>query len=113
MPTSDERREVAEELRYLADFPGQPIRYAVQLRDELFDVVLGLDERWDYSGLLSRLADLADPTCEMEDIGDVPESVKRNLSTWSCSECGSPIYNDMTPTYCTYCGFRVTGGERR
>lgn len=55
-----------------------------------------------------HLAELIDPTCEMDDAGDVPASVKDNLSTFFCSECGSPIYNDMTPSYCPYCGCRVT-----
>lgn len=56
----------------------------------------------------SVLADLIDPTCEMDDAGDVPASVKDNLNTFFCSECGAPIYNDMTPSYCPYCGCRVT-----
>lgn len=66
MTLADERREVAENLRILADYPGEPVRYAEQLRDELFDIVLGDGGRWDYSGLLERLADLIDPTCEMD-----------------------------------------------
>lgn len=46
-------------------------------------------------------------TCEMEDAGDVPSFVKDNLSTFFCSKCGSPVYNDMNPSYCLYCGARV------
>lgn len=33
--------------------------------------------------------------------------VKDNLNTFFCSECGSPVYNDMSPSYCPYCGARV------
>lgn len=47
------------------------------------------------------------PTCEMEDAGDVPSFVKDNLSTFFCSKCGSPVYNDMNPSYCLYCGAEV------
>ena len=57
----------------------------------------------------SVLADLIDPTCEMDDAGDVPASVKDNLNTFFCSECGSPNYNDMSPSYSPYCGRRCVG----
>lgn len=115
MTTSDKRREVAQRLREKHRERNAPGMFEVQdagmqAYGYLQDLVDCLP---DGDSAFTVLADLIDPTCEMEDIGDVPESVKRNLSTWSCSECGSPIYNDMTPTYCTYCGFRVTGGERR
>ena len=59
---------------------------------------------------MARLADLIDPTCEMDDAGDVPASVKDNLNTFFCSECGAPVYNDMSPSYCLYCGARVVDG---
>ena len=113
-PTRDERREVAKRLRGLdveitshdtleravdkfmkavcGDIPFSPIRYSVR----------------NLCGLANMLADLIDPTCEMDDAGDVPASVKDNLNTFFCSECGAPIYNDMTPSYCPYCGCRVT-----
>lgn len=101
--TGDERREVAEELRYLADSPGQPIRYAEQLRDELFDVVLGLDERWDYSGLLSTLADLIDPTCH--DFGG-QEGTNGEGYDFACSACG--WCGDVCESnFCLHCGARV------
>lgn len=48
-----------------------------------------------------------DQVCEMEDAGEVPESALKNLTTWFCSECGSPIYNDVKPAYCPHCGARV------
>lgn len=65
----------------------------------------------DYEELHNRLADLIDPVCEIEDAGDVPDAVKDNLTTWFCSECGSPIYNDMSPSYCLYCGARVVNAD--
>lgn len=113
MISDKERREVAERLRGLdakitnrdtleqavdkfmkavrGDIPFSPIRYSVR----------------NLCGLAGILADLIDLTCEMEDAGDVPSFVKDNLSTFFCSECGSPVYNDMNPSYCPYCGARV------
>lgn len=110
MKTSDERCEVAERLRGL--------RHRTYYREEIVESICDaisiadpVNTFCEPEDVYEPLADLIDPTCEMEDVGDVPESVKRNLSTWSCSECGSPIYNDMTPTYCTYCGARVVSGD--
>ena len=58
----DERREVAENLRYAADYPGRTIQYMEQfigtLRDVIFsDVCSGAD----YSEMFQRLAELIDP----------------------------------------------------
>lgn len=109
-PTSDERREVAERLRKLSAH-GQSISC------DAVDKALGIWYDDSYFGCVFahesvlRLADLIDPTCEMEDAGDVPASVKDNLSTFFCSECGAPIYNDMSPSYCPYCGARVVSDD--
>lgn len=47
-------------------------------------------------------------TCHVENLdGPLPEEVMEMLEVWLCSECGSPIYNDTTPTYCPYCGAKV------
>lgn len=66
----------------------------------------GLEEKYAEDPL-GTLADVIDQVCEMEDAGEVPESVLENITTWFCSECGSPIYNDAKPAYCIYCGARV------
>lgn len=63
-PTDDERREVAENLRILADYPGQPVQYAEQFRDLLLDEIFPGLEYHDYSETFSRLADLIEPTYE-------------------------------------------------
>lgn len=62
MVTDDDRREVAENLRYAADYPERPIQYMEQfismLREVIFsDVCSGAD----YSEMFQRLAELIDP----------------------------------------------------
>lgn len=43
-------------------------------------------------------------TCAME----YGETYKvKECRVWFCSECGSPIYNDIKPYYCLYCGCKV------
>lgn len=32
---------------------------------------------------------------------------RTEVVVWFCSECGSPIYNDMKPSYCPHCGAKV------
>ena len=118
-PTSDERREVAERLREQLRYMRENNCYEEDLnvvdcgnsayRNIAWSVEPhGNFEKGNYVHIVERLADLMDPTCEMDDAGDVPASVKDNLNTFFCSECGAPIYNDMTPSYCPYCGCRVT-----
>lgn len=46
-------------------------------------------------------------TCKMENAGEVPQNVLESETVWFCSECGSPTYNDMTPSYCIYCGAKA------
>ena len=104
--TSDERLEVAERLR---DSVRTGEYLDVSVVKALY-MTMGEVNR----PVGSVLADLIDPTCEMDDAGDVPASVKDNLNTFFCSECGAPVYNDMSPSYCPYCGARVVeGGDAR
>lgn len=67
MVTYDERRALAENLRYAADYPGRPIQYMEQfigaLREIIFsDVCSGAD----YSEMFQRLADLIDPESDAD-----------------------------------------------
>lgn len=59
MTSDDERRDVAENLRYLTI--GSSIRYKEQFFDELAEVVLGFMDFPDFNVVLDRLADLIDP----------------------------------------------------
>ena len=106
-PTDDERRRVAARLRSVA----QEVRHSGYL-ETIKHVRLAIFEdlgQYRPNETLDRLADLIEPelerTCRMEYAGEVPPSVK--YSCYFCSECGSPIYNDMEPSYCLYCGAKV------
>lgn len=57
--TSEERREMAENLRHLAI--GHPIKYKEQFFDELAEAVVGFEDYHDFDVVLDRLADLIDP----------------------------------------------------
>lgn len=57
--TSNERREVAENLRYLTI--GHFIQYKEQFFDELAEVVVGFEGYHDFDVVLDKLADLIDP----------------------------------------------------
>ena len=46
----------------------------------------------------------AERTCNME---TDRKYFRTEVLTWFCSECGSPIYNDMKPSFCLYCGAKV------
>lgn len=107
MSTSNERREVAERLRGDASCSENSPREVVESYLGIeYDGADVMEESYTSESLL-RLADLIDPTCSMEYGGHMPDSVKDALGVYFCSECGSPIYNDMEPTYCPYCGARV------
>lgn len=49
----------------------------------------------------------AEKTCMMKNAGPTTSTINGLLSVWFCSECGSPIYNDLKPAYCLYCGAKV------
>lgn len=99
--TPRERREVAKSLRYLADLPGGPLE-----NDEQFTAVLKywvfLDfKRYSYDEMLTRLADLIDPTCHqvIED------------ETQVCSECSGDLDEGYGWDFCPWCGARVVRDE--
>ena len=81
MASDSERREVAENLRYLADYPGAPVRYAEQFRDELSAVVLPDGFTHDYSELIQRLAGLIEPAPTSSDRGPTPDPTERGIDS--------------------------------
>ena len=99
MATSDERREVAENLRRLTI--GHSIQYKEQFFDELAEVVVGFDDYHDFDVVLGKLADLIDPTCR-----NISDDHFRNFK---CSECGCfwPNFFLEGHNCCPSCGARV------
>lgn len=111
MATSEQRKEIAEKLRETKEECNQ--RGYPWMVEDLMRALGFLSYEDADDQIFDRLADLIDPTCEMEVAGDVPDVVKKNLTTWFCSECGSPIYNDMSPSYCPYCGARMVSDDEQ
>ena len=84
MPTSDERREMAEQLR---KHNGHYYEELVNMSD-------------------SDLADLIDPTCH--------NASPQAWGTFECSECGAQTWYqsiETRPRYCPDCGARVVSGD--
>nr|WP_314785080.1 hypothetical protein [Olsenella uli] len=107
MPTSDERREVAERLRIGADVPSiGGFTLATLINAALTD---GQPMPTNHAELMLCLADLIDPTCH--DYGG-EEGTNGEMYDFACDACGYAC--DLPqPNYCPECGCRVTGGERR
>lgn len=98
MPTNDERREVAEIMRYMArdTLSGYSFQRAVE------SVVFGQLGNKTWRQVLSRLADLIEPE---------PERTCRNLSkvddVFVCSECQNETHGCMVDKF----GFTVGFGK--
>lgn len=99
MISDEERREVAESLRYLT--VGRHISYKEQFFDDLAETVVGIEDYHDFDTVIEKLADLIDPTCVMRPV----------LEGFRCSACGT--YHDMSGfdefpwPRCPECGARV------
>lgn len=109
--TSDERREVAERLRAQARTVSHDSDYLWQrLEIAVNGWRLGavVDESYVfYNDVLSRLADLIDPTCHVVTSG---EWRGRPIGS-ACSVCHAPLYHSTAwahgMRYCAQCGSRV------
>lgn len=108
MVTSDERRDAAENLRYLTI--GRSIHYKEQFFDELAEVVVGFEDYHDFNVVLEKLADLIDQTTTVDET-DV-ETVVDAVHLCECNECGHSfewVYGEYE--YCPRCGSRIVGGN--
>jgi hypothetical protein len=97
-PTSYERREVAERVRKTHGIMA-------------FVEALGIDfdSDWCWTDVSRRVADLIDPTCEVEDmeLRDEFDDATPYTLTLSCGHrMGAESYGDI-PMYCPVCGARV------
>ena len=92
--TSDERTEIAEKLRKTHGIMA-------------FVDALGidLDSDWCWTDVSKRVADLIDPTCEVE--GSKP--LYMDDETEFQLSCGHAVWmtTNEPPAYCTECGARV------
>lgn len=101
--TSDERRDIAEGLRYMSQY--ERICYKEQFFDELAETVVGFEDYHDFDTVIEKLADLIDPTCRMRPV----------IEGFRCSACGT--YHDMSGfdefpwPRCPECGARVVSGD--
>ena len=112
-PTSDERREVAARLRATkaeCDERGYPW----MVEDLMQALGFGTYEDGE-DGIFDLLAELIDPTCELEPMPAYVPS--HRFIRWRCKKCGAVCFaplNATRPRYCLNCGARVvSGGERR
>ena len=99
-PTSDERREVAARLRKTRGIMA-------------FVEALGIDPDgdWCWTDVSRRVADLIDPTCEVEAIAtmDWPEGTGTTVYEFSCGH-SCETTRPVAPDYCPRCGARVVDG---
>lgn len=101
-PTSDERREVARILRWVASLHGN-VAYVTVERMLNLDYSDGFGGGAVTSESVRRLADLIDPTCHV-----VPFD-EESMRLPHCSRCGQPMLKPW-PNFCPDCGARVTRG---
>lgn len=112
--TSEERREVAKELRKLT-IPGC-IRYAEEFYEELREIV-ACDLDGSFEGVANSLADLINPTCF--------DTESNDSKSFTCSACGFSesklVVNPFTLSflwvkpsyrYCPKCGAMVVEKEK-
>lgn len=93
IPTSEERREVAQMLRIEVRDKDTSLDYPI---NRIINDVLGVNGAWGAKAA-RILADLIDPTCT---------SV---LAKGKCSVCGEPLGSHAN--YCPKCGARVVDDE--
>ena len=111
MPTNEERREVAENLRYMCAYG---CRYKEQFYDLLVETVMGCEDFHDFADTACRLADLIEP--EERACMRVRENARGNpkhFLIYVCSEChGAVVHDKYDPIYyCPNCGAKITGVE--
>lgn len=109
--TSKERREVAEKLRALAH-DNQGVLGFGRLHHVMDEGtrILGTVGLHDCAHVLTRYADLIDPTCE--------NYATKQADELLCSECGEHVdiaymgnTDDYHARYCPHCGARVVNND--
>ena len=113
--TSDERKAVAARLRKEArtvSFNRERlwVRLEIAVNGWKFGDAIN-DSYVFYNDVLSRLADLIDPTCEIDSVkpieyGEFNETIGYVFHL-TCGHSVMRPYMDMPPAYCDECGARV------
>ena len=124
--TSEMRIEVAERMRGEAEgFRKFNEKYDCVCTVDLGDVpaafqdiasFMGLDGVVRTDALFDRIADLIDPTCQIDSVepieyGEFNQTIGYDFNL-TCGHSVMRPYMDMPPAYCDECGARVVGGER-
>ena len=76
MPTIEEKRTIAENLRYEANYPSRPVRYMEQFIEDLRQIIIVDGGHADYSELFSRLADLIEPSCDRDALLELADEME-------------------------------------
>lgn len=111
MPTNEERREIAENLRNMT-VRGQ-CRYAEQFYELLEETVMYSWDFHEFEDVAERLADLIEPeperTCRMEVNWDYDGDCPAYYRDYVCSECKDDFiyYKHSRVNYCPNCGAKV------
>lgn len=100
MPTNKERREVANELRYVASHSLNGYSFQRSVEGMVFGTIG--DRSWRET--LTRLADLIEPEPERTCFKVIPNEMEGYVF---CSECGAEIGEYGVPKYCHNCGAKV------
>ena len=103
--TSDERRDVAKGLRYIANY-RPPVQCLEQFRSALEDELFTGPGHANYTVIFTRLADLIDPTCSLALDEELSQEVQGDM--FCCDKCNAafPRINGEY-RYCPACGARV------
>ena len=106
--TPRERREVAKNLRYLADLPGGQLENDKQFTAVLKYWVFADFKRYSYDETLTRLANLIDPTCKY---------LPCVCATWfddddeEHEDTSLEALENSENAYCAVCGYEMMTGE--
>ena len=107
--TVDERREAAERLRgdlmHELGVTEGALAYAIG-----YTAASGMTYTEAVHDMLSRLADLVDPTCRMA--YDRDASALMCGPRLTCSACGAHVPTGIGYRYCPRCGARIEEDER-
>lgn len=108
--TAQDRRDIAENLRSIAEFPGRHVRYVEQFKELLEDEIFPDVEYHDYSDMFEQLANLIDPTCHLALDEELSQELQGDM--FRCDKCNAafPRINGEY-RYCPSCGARVVRDE--